>query len=91
VKRLLIKGLVWRETEVRGTCVAEVWHQEHGWARPRRLVLIRHEIQEKKRPGGKGLVEAPGYLFQALVTNKGPGTPPSRCGATTTSAPGVSA
>lgn len=70
LKTLIIKGLVWRETEVRGTSVAEVQHQEQGWARPRRLVLIRHEIKEKKRPGGKALIEVPGYLFQALVTNQ---------------------
>lgn len=70
IKALLIKGLTWRDTEVRGTSVAEVWHQEQGWAKPRRLVLIRHEIKEKKRPGGKALLEVPGFLFQALVTNQ---------------------
>ena len=70
LKALLSKGLAWRDTEVRGTCVAEIWHQEQGWAKARRLVLIRHEIKEKKRPGGKALIEVPGYLFQALVTNQ---------------------
>ena len=71
LKNLLIKGLEWRATEVRGTSVAEILHQESGWAKARRLVLIRHEIKEKKRPGGKALIEVPGYLFQALVTNQG--------------------
>jgi hypothetical protein len=32
-------------------------------------VVVRHEIKEKKRAGGKQLLEVPGYLFQALVTN----------------------
>ena len=70
LKALIIKGLKWHDIEVRGTSVAELWHQEQGWAKPRRLVLIRHEIKEKKRPGGKALIEVPGYLFQALVTSQ---------------------
>ncbi len=35
------------------------------------MVIIRHEVKEKKRPCGKALLEMPGYLFQALVTNQG--------------------
>ena len=31
--------------------------------------MIRHEKQEKRRVGGKRLIECPGYLFQGLVTN----------------------
>jgi hypothetical protein len=31
--------------------------------------LIRHHIAEKKRPGGKKLLDCPGYAYQALVTN----------------------
>lgn len=69
LKTLLIKGLVWRDTEVRGTSVAEIWHREQGWEKERRLLLIRHEVAAKKRPGGKALLEVPGYVFQALVTN----------------------
>ena len=34
-----------------------------------RLVLLRHRVVEKERPGGKRLVDCPGYLYQALVTN----------------------
>jgi len=70
IQKLITGGLEWQATEVRGTMVAEMWHQESGWKKPRRLMVIRHEIKEKKRPGGKKLVEVPGYLFQALVTNQ---------------------
>lgn len=71
LKQLIIKSLRWSQTEVRGTSVAELWHQEAGWAKARRLVVMRHEVKEKQRPGGKVLLEVPGYLFQALVTNQG--------------------
>jgi hypothetical protein len=69
LQRLLRKHTHWRASAVPGTDVTEVWHQEHGWAKPRRLVLIRHRVAEKKRPGGKTLFDQPGYTFQALVTN----------------------
>ncbi|MEI6352305.1 MAG: transposase, partial [Verrucomicrobiota bacterium] len=48
---------------------AEIWHQEIGWKDARRLVLIRHRVCEKKRPGGKKLIDVEGYTFQAFVTN----------------------
>jgi len=35
----------------------------------RRVILIRHRIADKERPGGKRLLGCPGYLFQALVTH----------------------
>jgi hypothetical protein len=60
---------IWQPSEVPGTEVAEVWHRELGWERERRLILVRHRVEEKERPGGKKLLDVPGYLFQALVTN----------------------
>jgi len=69
LQRLCRKETIWQPTEVSGTEVAQVWHQEHGWQKPRRLILIRHEVADKKRPGGKKLLEVEGYTFQALVTN----------------------
>lgn len=69
LQRLVKKELLWTPSEVPGTDVAEVWHQEINWAQPRRVILIRHRIAEKARPGGKPLLDCPGYLFQALVTN----------------------
>lgn len=69
IKSLIGKGLVWQETQIAGTCVAQMEHQEAGWKGPRRLILIRHEVQEKRRVGGKRLIDCPGYLFQGLVTS----------------------
>lgn len=69
VQRLCRKDTLWQPSEVPGTDVAEVWHQEAGWKSPRRLILIRHRISERKRAGGKKLLDVEGYRFQALVTN----------------------
>lgn len=69
LQRLVKNDLLWTPSEVPGTDVAEVWHQEIHWAKPRRVILIRHRLAEKERPGGKRLLDCPGYLFQALVTN----------------------
>lgn len=69
LQRLIKKELLWTPSEVPGTDMAEVWHQEINWAQPRRVILLRHRIAEKERPGGKTLIDCPGYLFQALVTN----------------------
>jgi hypothetical protein len=69
LQRLLRRDLIWTASAVPGTEVAEVWHQEINWAHPRRVVLLRHTVAEKARPGGKRLVDCPGYLYQALVTN----------------------
>jgi hypothetical protein len=69
IKNLITKGLIWTETEMAGTCVAELVYQDQGWSKSRRLILIRHEVQEKRRVGGKRLIDCPGYLFQGLVTS----------------------
>jgi len=69
VQRLLKRELIWEASEVPGTEVAEVMHQEAGWHTARRLILIRHRLAEKERPTGKRLVECPGFAYQALVTS----------------------
>jgi hypothetical protein len=69
IQRLLRGDLVWTNTEVPGTEVAEVMYQAMSWPHPRRLVLIRHRLADKDRAGGKKLIDVPGYLFQALVTS----------------------
>lgn len=74
--RLCRQDTIWQASEVPGTDVAEVWHREHGWDRERRVILVRHRIEEKERPGGKKLLEVPGYLFQAFVTNLPVSVPP---------------
>jgi len=60
--------LVRADSGFSGTCVAQMSYQEQGWPKPRRLILIRHEVQEKRRVSGKRLIDCPGYLFQGLVT-----------------------
>lgn len=37
---------------------------------------MRHRVADKERPGGKKLLEVPGYLFQAFVTNQPVRVPP---------------
>ena len=68
IQRLLRGDLVWTATEVPGTEVAEREYQALGWPHARRLVLIRHRVQDQKR-GGKKLLDVPGYHFQALATS----------------------
>jgi hypothetical protein len=69
IQRLLRGDLVWTATEVPGTEVAEREHQALGWPHARRLILIRHRVNEKGRRAGKTLFDVPGYHFQALVTS----------------------
>jgi hypothetical protein len=69
IQRLLKRDTLWQPTEVCGTEVAEIVHHEKGWSTARRLILIRHRIEEKERPTGKRLLDCPGYAFQALVTS----------------------
>jgi hypothetical protein len=76
LQRLLRQDQIWEPSEVPGTDVAEVWHQEANWPQPRRVILIRHRVAEKERPGGKKLIDCPGYLYQALVTNQPPSVRP---------------
>ena len=76
LQRLLRKELIWKNSPVPGTEVAEVWHQEMSWRQSRRVILIRHKLAEKERSGGKKLIECPGYAFQGLVTNLPASVPP---------------
>lgn len=73
LQRILRQDLIWKATAVAGTEVAETLHQEANWKTHRRVVLIRHRTEEKvatgQRPGGKTLLDCPGYQYQALVTN----------------------
>lgn len=71
VQRLLKRETIWEASEIPGTEVAEVMHQETGWRTPRRLILIRHRLVEKDRPTGKRLLDCPGYAYQALITSLG--------------------
>lgn len=66
VRCLIRQTTQWQRTDIPGTEVAEVLHQEWGWSKPRRVVLLRHCRADA---GGRLLVECPGYTFQALVSN----------------------
>lgn len=74
IQRLLRGDLVWTATEVPGTEVAEREYQALGWPHARRLVLVRHRVNDRERRAGKKLIEVPGYHFQALLTS----LPPTR-------------
>jgi hypothetical protein len=77
IQEILRGDLLWQPTEIGGTDVAEMSYQSSGWRQPRRLILIRHRVADKKsQSGGKMLLDVPGYLFQALVTNEGPSRDP---------------
>jgi DDE family transposase len=70
IQKLIKKGLQWHTTEVPGIEVADLELQYHSWPHPRRLVIIRHRLDESEDPRyGKKLLEVPGYRFQALVTS----------------------
>jgi len=70
IQQLIKKGLQWVATEVPGTEVAELQWQYKNWSHPRRLVLIRHKLEEPEDTrAGKKLLDVPGYRFQALVTS----------------------
>ena len=72
IQSLLRKDTIWSQSAVPGTEVAEASYQGARWSRERRLILIRHRVAEKKRPGGKTLLDCPGYAYQALVTSLPP-------------------
>jgi hypothetical protein len=69
LQSLLRKETLWQKSAIEGTEVAEVYYRGAHWSRERRIVLLRHRLSEKRRTGGKMLLECPGYMFQALVTS----------------------
>jgi hypothetical protein len=73
LSRLIRHTTHWQPTEIPGTEVAEVMHQEWGWSKARRIVLLRHS---RRDAGGKVLVQCPGYSYQALVSNLPPQVSP---------------
>jgi len=69
IQKIIQGDLRWTPTDLPGTEVADLEYQASSWPAPRRLVLIRHRVDENDRRGGKCLLEVPGYHFQALVTS----------------------
>jgi hypothetical protein len=75
VRSLIRRQQQWQSTEVQGTDVCDLVHQECSWRSARRVILVRHRIKDKKRPGGKELFDLPGYKFQVLITSLGTDVP----------------
>lgn len=75
IRSLIRRQQVWQRTEVLGTEVCDLLHQEWSWRQARRVILVRHCVAQKKRPGGKVLLEVPGYRFQVLLTSLGSEVP----------------
>lgn len=75
VRSLIRRQQQWQSTEVQGTDICDLVHQEWSWRSARRVILVRHRINDKKRPGGKELFDLPGYKFQILITSLGAGVP----------------
>jgi hypothetical protein len=71
VRSLIRKQQQWQSTDVEGTEVCDLIDQQWSWRSARRMILVRHRVAQKERPGGKMLIELPGYLFQVLITNLG--------------------
>jgi hypothetical protein len=76
LQSLLRKETLWQKSGIEGTEVADVSYRGAHWSQERRIVLIRHRLSEKRRTGGKMLLECPGYMFQALVTSLPASVPP---------------
>lgn len=51
-----------------GLDVGETTYLALGWKKPRRMVVIRETIAERKEARGRKLFDCPGYTFHALVT-----------------------
>jgi hypothetical protein len=69
LKRLAQTTVKWAKTSLPGVEVAEETYQGWDWPSPRRVVMLRHEIQERPQAGGKMLWEDKTYRYQMLVTN----------------------
>jgi hypothetical protein len=69
LKRLAQTTQGWTKTQLAGVEVAEELYEGWKWEAPRRIVLIRHEIQQRPKAGGKELFEDKTYRYQVLMTN----------------------
>lgn len=69
LKRLLQTSKNWKASAIPGVEVADEWYQGGEWDNPRRIVLVRHEIEKRPEAGGKMLFEEKQYRYQVLTTN----------------------
>ena len=45
---MITAQMQWMPTAVAGLEVADLWHEEAGWKKPRRLVVIRRRQEDRK-------------------------------------------
>jgi hypothetical protein len=69
VHRLIRQTTVWQKTPVQGIEVADEVFAAWGWAKARRIILIRHRVAQRPDAGGRLLLDCPGYKYQVLITN----------------------
>ena len=50
--------------------VSEFEAQLFGWKKPRRFVVVRELVRDKKEAVGRKLLDVPGYTFRIFVTNR---------------------
>ena len=55
----------WTPTDIPGIDAQEIESEHLG----RRIIILRHRIEERPEAGGKVLLAVPGYRFSAMVTN----------------------
>ncbi len=66
IKRRLAGLNDWLELDAR-TAVTEFLYQAEGWSKARRVVAVRHRIEDPRQ--GRVLLEVPGYTYSVYVTN----------------------
>jgi hypothetical protein len=67
VQRMVVSIRAWQSFGP-GLEAAETSYQALSWKSPRRLVVVREEIQERPEAKGRRLIHVPGYTFHAFVT-----------------------
>ena len=55
----------WTPTDIAGIDVQEIESEHMG----RRIIIMRHRVEERPEAGGKVLLDVPGYRFHGMVTN----------------------
>ena len=66
IKRKLTGLQDWLELNGR-TAVTEFRYQAQGWSKERRVVVVRHRIEDQRE--GQTLLEVPGYSYSVYVTS----------------------
>lgn len=56
----------WVEIDAR-LAVSEFSYQAEGWTKARRVVVVRHRVEDRRE--GRLLLEVPGYTYSVYVTN----------------------